>query len=193
MEHQELLVKNGRSKIGGTTINRITHPTASLNNLAPGHEIVVPNFQRISFNGTIHKMKYTSTKKFSCRQIDDKCFLVKRIDNAPHIDPTDSWFTFVWEKLPVKFRHLGSNWLFVNSLTIETLCPMIYQAWRQTESAKSFLAKLPRKMLQDAGYYPDFMLHYVVAVEYAKTCKLPLSAFIAEQSDIILQSSFSLK
>lgn len=97
----------------------------------------------------------------------------------------DSQFSLKWGPLPVDFRHLGGKSLFVNALCIEVLSPVSYQDWKNTENAKSFLAKLPKALIQDGGYYPKFWLNYRVAIEYAKTCKQPLSDFIAEQSKII--------
>lgn len=60
-------------------VERVKHPTIALDTLRRGAELEAPNIQRISFNGTIQKMKYTSKKKFTCNQVDDQYFIVKRI------------------------------------------------------------------------------------------------------------------
>lgn len=61
------------------SLERIQHPTAALDVLLRGQEILAPHYQRVSIDGTIHKMKYTSSKRFSCKKKDNESFTVTRI------------------------------------------------------------------------------------------------------------------
>lgn len=185
MENDGSLKKFSLVEVDNSSIKRIPHPVRALNALASGESLIVPFAQRVSFNGTIQKLSYTSKKRFSCTKINSECFSVKRIDNIPIVD---SSINVMCGPLPVQFRMLGDDALFVNSISIEILSGISYQDWKRTDSAKSFLSATPKDFLAEGGYFPDFMIHHTVAVEYAKTCKLPMSAFIAEQSNIILQN-----
>jgi len=58
-------------------ITPIESMTTALETLRLNAVIKAPNFQRVSANGTIQRLKDTSSKKFSCKRFDTY-FTIKR-------------------------------------------------------------------------------------------------------------------
>jgi hypothetical protein len=80
----------------------------------------------------------------------------------------------------IDFRDLGKRALFVNCLAIEILCPISYKEWKETPEAKDFMKTCKGGFILEGGTYPVFWINCVVAVEYAKTSRYPISTFISE-------------
>lgn len=53
-------------------------PTASLEALKLGERLNAPNFQRLTVETTIRRIKDKSSKRFSCKRINDYYFTVLR-------------------------------------------------------------------------------------------------------------------
>lgn len=60
-------------------IQTIESPTQALNSLRLKGELEAPNAQRESIATTIRRMKAVSTKRFTCRKVNEQFFTIKRI------------------------------------------------------------------------------------------------------------------
>lgn len=60
-------------------IKTIESPTQALNGLRLRGELEAPNTQRESIATTIRRMKVASSKRFTCRKVNDQYFTIKRI------------------------------------------------------------------------------------------------------------------
>ena len=69
-----VMVKNLTEKIPA-----LENVTNTLENMKKGISIPVPNYQRVSINGTIQRLKDTSSRRYSCKRINDTYFTIKRI------------------------------------------------------------------------------------------------------------------
>lgn len=58
---------------------KVQNVTSLLENMRLGDVEKAPNYQRVSFNGTIQRLKYISTKVYSCKAVENAdYFLIKR-------------------------------------------------------------------------------------------------------------------
>lgn len=66
-------------KMQTSNVEAIESPTTALDTLRVSASIVVPSYQRGSFDTTRQRMKDISSKRFSISKIDDLSFTIKRI------------------------------------------------------------------------------------------------------------------
>lgn len=59
-------------------LSAIDSPSKVLREMSVGEVVTVINRQRISFNGTIERMKSWSTSRFSCLKISETHFEIRR-------------------------------------------------------------------------------------------------------------------
>ena len=60
-------------------ISPLESVTITLENMRLGSVEKVPNYQRVSINGTVQRLKDTSSKRYSCTRINDTYFTIKRV------------------------------------------------------------------------------------------------------------------